>query len=46
MVKIIMGLNGSGKTRKLVDMVRDSLNNGAGDVIVVENENKLTYDIP
>ena len=46
MVKIIMGLNGSGKTRKLVDMVRESLNNGAGDVIVVENENKLTYDIP
>lgn len=41
-----MGLNGSGKTRKLVDMVRETLTNNTGDVIVVENEDKLRFDIP
>jgi len=41
-----MGLNGSGKTRKLVDLATEAIKNGSGDVIVVENENKLTYDVP
>ena len=41
-----MGLNGSGKTRKLVDMVREALAQEKGDVVVIENENKLTYDVP
>ena len=46
MVKLIMGLKGSGKTKKLVDLVRDTVGQGKGDVVVIEKERKLTYDIP
>ncbi|MBQ6372313.1 MAG: hypothetical protein IJJ22_04250 [Oscillospiraceae bacterium] len=46
MVKLIMGLKGSGKTKKLVDLVRDAVNEGNGDVVCIEKERKLTYDIP
>ena len=46
MVKLIMGLKGSGKTKRLVDMVREALAMDNGDVVVIEKEKKLTYDIP
>ena len=46
MVNIIMGLKGSGKTKKLVDLVRDAVNEETGDVVVIERERKLTFDIP
>ena len=46
MVKIIMGLKGSGKTKRLVDMVRDAVNEETGDVVCIEKERKLTFDIP
>ena len=46
MVQIIMGLKGSGKTKRLVDMVRQAVNEGHGDVVCIEKERKLTYDIP
>ena len=46
MVKIIMGLKGSGKTKELVGLVCKAVSEGEGDVIVIEKERKLTYDIP
>ncbi len=46
MVKIIMGLKGSGKTKKLVELVREAVNIGGGDVVCIEKDRKLTYDIP
>ena len=46
MVNIIMGLKGSGKTKKLVDLVREAVNQETGDVVVIEKERKLTFDIP
>ncbi len=46
MVNIIMGLKGSGKTKKLVELVREAVNEGSGDVVVIEKERKLTFDIP
>lgn len=46
MVKIIMGLKGSGKTKKLVDLVCEAVNEGKGDVVCIERERKLTFDIP
>ncbi len=46
MVNIIMGLKGSGKTKKLVELVREAVNEGTGDVVVIEKERKLTFDIP
>ena len=46
MVKIIMGSKGSGKTKKLVDLVREAVNAEKGDVVVIEKERKLTFDVP
>ena len=46
MVKLIMGLKGSGKTKQLVDLVKDAVNEGNGDVVCIEKERKLTYDLP
>ena len=46
MVQLIIGLKGSGKTKKLVDMVRDAVNQETGDVVCIEKERKLTFDIP
>lgn len=46
MLKIIMGLKGSGKTKELVRLVCEAVKEETGDVIVIEKERKLTYDIP
>ncbi len=46
MLKIIMGLKGSGKTKELVGLVCKAVSEGDGDVIVIEKDRKLTYDIP
>lgn len=46
MIKLIAGGKGSGKTKRLVDLVVDAVNQDNGDVVVIEKEQKLTYDIP
>ena len=46
MVSILMGLKGSGKTKRLVDMVREAVKEETGDVVCIERERKLTFDIP
>ena len=46
MVQLILGLKGSGNTKKLVDMVRAAVAEETGDVVVIEKERKLTFDIP
>ncbi len=46
MVQIIMGLKGSGKTKRLVELVRQAVNEDTGDVVCIEKERKLTFDIP
>ncbi len=46
MVSILMGLKGSGKTKRLVEMVREAVKEETGDVVCIEKERKLTYDIP
>lgn len=46
MIKVIMGVKGSGKTKLLIDMVQKALDEEQGDVIVIEKEQSLTYDIP
>ena len=42
MVKIIMGLKGSGKTKELVGLVCKAVSEGSGDVVESEKERKLT----
>lgn len=46
MVKLILGLKGSGKTKQLVELVREAVAMDNGDVVCIEKEKKLTYDIP
>ena len=46
MVKLIMGLKGSGKTKRLVELVKQALDEEHGNVICLEKDKKLTYDIP
>lgn len=46
MVKVILGAKGSGKTKKLVDLVIEAVKEGNGDVVVIEKDRKLTFDIP
>ena len=46
MIKVIMGLKGSGKTKKLIDSIKDAVVNAHGDVVCIEYGQKLTYDLP
>ena len=41
-----MGLKGSGKTKKLIDSIKESVANANGDVVCIEFGQKLTYDLP
>lgn len=41
-----MGLKGSGKTKRLVEMVKTAIDNETGSVVCIEKDKKLTYDIP
>ena len=45
MIKLIIGLRGSGKTKTLVNMVNSAADASNGDVICIEFGNKLNYDI-
>ena len=40
-----MGLKGSGKTKKMIDSINDTLAHATGDVVCIEYGKKLTYDI-
>ncbi|NLA87253.1 MAG: hypothetical protein GX847_08245 [Clostridiales bacterium] len=46
MVKIIMGLKGSGKTKQLIELVNTAVKEEDGEVICVEKGQKLRYEIP
>ena len=46
MIHVIMGLKGSGKTKKLIESVKDCVAKANGDVVCIEYGQKLTYDLP
>ncbi len=46
MIHIIMGLKGSGKTKKMIDGINAAVAQAQGDVVCIEYGKKLTYDIP
>jgi len=46
MVRLIMGLKGSGKTKQLIELVNDAVDTEHGDIVFIERAAKLTYDIP
>ena len=45
MVKLIVGVVGTGKTKTLIDMVNTSAEQSKGSVICIEQGNKLNFDI-
>ena len=45
MIHVIMGLKGSGKTKKLLDSIHDAVAEARGDVVCIEYGKKLTYDV-
>ena len=45
MIHIIMGLKGSGKTKKMLDDLHQTVANAAGDVVCIEHGKTLTYDV-
>ena len=45
MIQVIMGLKGSGKTKRLVDAIQTAAANAQGDVVCIEYGKKLTYDV-
>lgn len=46
MVNVIMGLKGSGKTKKLISLVNEAAENEKGDVVCIEKGAELTFDVP
>ena len=40
-----MGLKGSGKTKKLIDSIHETLEHASGDVVCIEYGKHLTYDV-
>ena len=45
MIHIIMGLKGSGKTKKMLDDLHQTVANATGDVVCIEHGKTLTYDV-
>ena len=45
MISLIIGKKGSGKTKVLVECVNDAVHVSSGNVVCVEKETKLTYDV-
>ena len=45
MIHIIMGLKGSGKTKKLIDAINGAVAEANGDVVCIEYGKTLTYDV-
>lgn len=45
MIHVILGLKGSGKTKKLIDSINAAVAQASGDVVCIEYGKKLTYDV-
>ena len=45
MVNIIMGLKGSGKTKKLIQTINETVMSDNGSVVCIEKGNALKYDV-
>ena len=45
MIQVIMGLKGSGQTKKLIASINEAVASANGDVVCIEYGKKLTYDV-
>ena len=45
MVRLIMGANGAGKTKRLIELIHTAVENENGSVVCIEPNADMTYDI-
>ena len=45
MVRVIMGVKGTGKTKQMIDLINSAVHSEHGNVVCIERGGKLTYDI-
>lgn len=45
MITLILGKKGSGKTKRLIDMCNAAMEQSKGNVVFIEKDNTLTYNI-
>ncbi len=45
MLKLIIGVKGTGKTKNLISLVNTATENSRGDVVCIEKGTKLRYDV-
>lgn len=45
MVKLIVGVKGTGKTKTLIELVHKALDSSNGSVVCIEKKDKLRFDI-
>ena len=45
MVRLIMGMKGSGKTKQLIELINNAAKDEPGNVVCIEANRTMTYDI-
>ena len=45
MITLILGKKGSGKTKRLMDMCNEAVANSKGNVVFIEKDSTLTYNV-
>jgi len=45
LISLIIGNKGSGKTKHLIELVNNAVENSNGNVVCIEKETKLTHDV-
>jgi len=45
LIQIILGNKGSGKTKRLIDLVNESLKSEHGDIIFIDDDKRYMYDL-
>ena len=45
MVRVIMGVKGTGKTKQMIELINTAIQSEHGNVVCIERGPKLTYDI-
>ena len=45
MLKLIIGVKGTGKTKTLINLVNTAVDHSQGDVVCIEKGSKLRYDV-
>ena len=45
MVRVIMGVKGTGKTKQMIELINSAVHSEHGNVVCIEKGAKLTFDI-